>query len=134
MNFEDLITLIRKRLTNQDGARYPQVFPAFENLIGKTLSEGYRLQYQGELWKVRQEHTVQDIYPPSIETASIYERIDLVHEGTESDPIPYDPNLAVTEGEIYKQNDVLYRCIRDSGNPLYADCASLIGVYFELLN
>lgn len=133
MNFHELVTLIRKRLTDQDGAKYPEVFPKWEQYIGKTLEAGKRIQYEGKLWKVRQAHPVQEIYPPSTDTASLYERIDLEHQGTLDDPIPYDINLAVFNGKYYTEDGKTYKAIRDSGNPLYNTCASLVGIYFELV-
>ena len=63
----------------------------------------------------------------------IRERIDEEHAGTLEDPIPYDQTMAVYEGKYYLHNNVIYLCIRDSENPLYADPEALIDNYFQLL-
>lgn len=63
----------------------------WEELIGSTLKAGFKLQYHGILYKTRQEiNPVLEIYPPSVDTASLYEEIDETHEGTKEDPIPYN--------------------------------------------
>lgn len=50
---------------------------------------GYKVQYLGKLYKVIQAHTSQETWTPDI-TASLYTRIDEVHDGTKYDPIPYE--------------------------------------------
>ena len=114
------------------------VFPTWESYKGKPLTKlneqgkENRIEYQGELWKVRQDiPVVLENQPPSIETASLYERIDVEHEGTLEDPIPYDQTMTVFNGKYYIEDGIIYKCIRDSGQPLYATCASLVGNYFE---
>ena len=39
--------------------------------------------------KARQTHVAQEIFPPSLDTASLYEVIVKNHEGTKDDPIPF---------------------------------------------
>ena len=108
------------------------VFPTWESYIGKSLKTGERVVYQEELWKVRQEiQTVLENQSPSIETAALYERIDEEHAGTLEDPIPYANTMTVEEGKHYIEEGIIYKCIRGSGQPLYASCASLVGNYFE---
>lgn len=108
------------------------VFPIWESYIGKSLNTGERVVYQNELWKVRQEiTTVLENQAPSIETAALYERIDEEHAGTLEDPIPYANTMTVEEGKHYIEEGIIYKCIRGSGQPLYASCASLVGNYFE---
>lgn len=108
------------------------VFPTWESYIGKSLKTGERVVYQNELWKVRQEiTTVLENQAPSIETAALYERIDEEHAGTLEDPIPYANTMTVEEGKHYIEEGIIYKCIRGSGQPLYASCASLVGNYFE---
>lgn len=105
--------------------------PDTEYAIGDRVS--YKPGEEVELWKCRQAHTSQEEWPPSTATASLWERIEETHTGTIDDPIPYNINLAVFEGLYYTEDDVLYICTRDSGNPLYATAASLIGNYFEVV-
>lgn len=108
------------------------IFPTWESYIGKKLTEGIRVQYKGELWKVRQDiATVLENQAPSIETAALYERIDEEHAGTLEDPIPYANTMTVSKDKYYIEDGIVYKCTRDSGQPLYATCASLVGQYFE---
>lgn len=99
----------------------------------KLYKVGDRAQVDGKLWKCRQEHTSQENWKPSIETASMWEVIDEQHEGTLEDPIPYDQTMTVYKDKYYIENEKIYKCIRDSEQPLYATCESLVGNYFELV-
>lgn len=99
----------------------------------KLYKVGDKVQVDGKLWKCRQEHTSQADWKPRIDTASMWEVIDEQHEGTVDDPIPYDMNMEVFKDKYYIENDVVYKCIRDSEQPLYASCSSLLGNYFELV-
>ena len=93
---------------------------------------GKLVVYNDRLWRVRQEHTALSIYPPSIDTASLYEVVEKEHEGSMGDPIPYVPPMEIFEGKYYIQNDVVYRCTRDSSVSLSHDLSNLIGLYVEL--
>ena len=118
------------------------VFPKWESFIGKTLTklneEGKenRIEYQGSLWKVRQDiSVVLENQPPGIETAALYERIDVEHAGTLEDLIPYpaDGNMVIYNGKYYIDNGVVYKCIRDSVNPLYTSLANVINNYVQTI-
>lgn len=93
---------------------------------------GDRVESDGKLWKCRQAHTSQAIWKPSIRTASLWEVINVENAGTLDDPIPYDQTMTVYNGKYYLEEGIIYKCIRDSGQPLYATCASLVGNYFEV--
>jgi hypothetical protein len=73
------------------------------------------------------------VYPPSINTAALYEVIEEEHEGTESDPIPYTPPMEIFEGMYYSQYGALYLCTRSSGVALTHDLFDLSGLYVELI-
>lgn len=108
------------------------ICPEWESFIGGSMDEGQRFTYKGELWKAIQAvSTVLAHQYPSIDTASLYNRIDESHEGTMEDPIPYANTMTVHNGKYYIENGIVYKCIRDSGQPLYATCESLVGNYFE---
>lgn len=94
---------------------------------------GDRVESDGKLWKCRQAHTSQAIWKPSLETASLWEVINVENAGTLDDPIPYDQTMTVYNGKYYLEEGIIYKCIRDSGQPLYATCASLVGNYFEVV-
>lgn len=93
---------------------------------------GDRVISDGKLWKCRQAHTSQENWKPSINTASLWEVINVENAGTLDDPIPYDQTMTVYNGKYYLEDGIIYKCIRDPGQPLYASCASLVGNYFEL--
>lgn len=143
MTQNEVFELLAKGLVNtidisdQTSLRMKSYYPTFDEVAAKeneedrTVKAGFKVYYEGELWKTRQETVIQLQYPPSIDTASIWERIDEEHTGTLDDPIPYDQTMAVYEGKYYIYNDVIYLCIRDSGNPLYADPEALLENYFK---
>lgn len=93
---------------------------------------GYRVQYLGKLYKVIQAHTSQETWTPDI-TASLYTRIDEVHDGTKYDPIPYEGNMTLYNGKYYSQDGVTYLCNRDTGNPVYNKLSELVGIYVEVV-
>lgn len=134
----EVFNLLAKNIVNlveiddDTSLRMKDHYPIFNEIIGKVVDAGFKFTYKDDLWKVRQKHTPQEIYPPSIDTASLYERIDEKHAGTIDDPIPYDQTMQVFKGIYYVYKDVIYKCIRDSGLPLYAPPDSLIGNYFEV--
>ena len=35
--------------------------------------------------------------------------------------------------DSYMQGGVLYKCTRDTGNPVYHDLSALVGIYVELV-
>ena len=95
---------------------------------------GYKATRNGHLWKLRQEHTSQDNWAPGeTGTESLWEEICESHDGTKYDPIPYNGNMALENGKYYTQDGVLYKCTRDTGNPVYNALADLVGIYVELV-
>lgn len=94
---------------------------------------GYKVQYLGKLYKVIQAHTSQETWTPDI-TASLYTRIDEVHDGTKYDPIPYNGNMALENGKYYIEGGVTYLCNRDTVNPVYNKLSELVGIYVEVVD
>lgn len=97
-----------------------------------TYTIGYKVQYLGKLYKVIQAHTSQETWTPDI-TASLYTRIDEVHDGTKYDAIPYEGNMTLYNGKYYSQDGVTYLCNRDTGNPVYNKLSELVGIYVEVV-
>ena len=60
---------------------------------------GDRVLCDGKLWKCRQAHTSQENWKPSINTASLWEVINVENDGTLEDPIPYDQTMTVYNGK-----------------------------------
>ena len=109
--------------------RMREFYPEWE--AGASYTEGFKLLYGGELYKVLQAHTSQESWLPGRGTESLYARIDEQHDGTKYDPIPYNGNMALENGKYYSQGGVTYKCIRDTGNPVYNALSELVGLYVE---
>lgn len=91
---------------------------------------GYKVQRNGKLWRVLQAHTSQAGWEPE-NAASLWTEICESHAGTLEDPIPYSGNMALESGKYYSQDGKVYRCIRDTGNPVYNALSELVGLYVE---
>lgn len=93
-------------------------------------SVDYKVQRNGKLWRALQAHTSQATWEPE-NAASLWEQINETHDGTIDDAIPYDGNMTMTAGKYYTQNDTIYLCTRDTGNPVYHPMAELVGLYVK---
>lgn len=97
---------------------------------GADYSVGYKVQFDGRLWRCRQAHSaIVGWEPPNV--ASLWEQVCEAHDGTEDDPIPYEGNMALASGLYYVQDYRLFRCIRGTGNPVYHRLEELVGLYVE---
>ena len=91
---------------------------------------GYKVQRNGKLWRCLQAHTSQIGWEPE-NAASLWTEICESHAGTLEDPIPYNGNMALESGKYYSQNSKIYRCTRDTVNPVYNALSELVGLYVE---
>lgn len=119
--------------------RMKDFYPVWESGKAYTAAKGcpvgYKVVRNGRLWKLRQEHTSQDNWAPGeAGTESLWEEICETHDGTKYDPIPYNGNMALENGKYYTQGGVLYRCTRDTGNPVYHALSELVGIYVEVVS
>lgn len=113
--------------------RMKEFYPTFDSIVGQTVNQGYKFTYGGKLWRVIQPSlTIQAHYAPSVGTESLYEEINGSHDGTLDDPIPYNGNMALSEGLYYYQNSVIYLCTRDTENPVYNPLDELVGLYVKV--
>ena len=113
--------------------RMKDFYPAFESIIGQTVKQGFKFTHGGKLWKTEQaELTIQEHYAPGTGTESLYREVCETHAGTLEDPIPYDGNMALVNGLYYMQDWVIYKCTRDTGNPVYHALCELVGLYVEV--
>lgn len=114
-----------------------ELFPHWKQLVkeSSTVVKGFRFQHEGKLYRTEQpEYTfVKHYVPGSAGTESLFSLVDETHAGTKTDPIPFEKNMEIFEGLYYTQYDVLYRCIRSSGQPLYHDLSLLVGSYVEVI-
>ena len=136
MTAEEVTALLIKEQINTlsvddaTAVRMTAFYPEWEK--NKQYTVGYKVQYLGKLYKVIQAHTSQETWTPDI-TASLYTRIDEVHDGTKYDPIPYEGNMTLYNGKYYSQDGVTYLCNRDTGNPVYNKLSELVGIYVEVI-
>ena len=91
---------------------------------------GYKVQRNGKLWRCIQAHTSQIGWEPE-NVASLWTEICESHSGTLEDPIPYNGNMALESGKYYSQDGKVYRCTRDTVNPVYNALSELVGLYVE---
>lgn len=109
--------------------RMTEFYPVWS--AGQAYTAGYKVQHGGKLWRCLQAHTSQTGWEPSTATASLWTEICESHAGTLTDPIPYSGNMALESGKYYIQDGFVYRCTRDTINPVYNALADLIGLYVE---
>ena len=119
-------------LTDEQATKAPRLYPTWA--AGLAVKAGDRLYYSGtdRLYKVVSDHTTQTDWTPDAVPA-LYTVIDVAHSGTQDDPIPYNGNMALTEGLYYTQGGVTYLCNRSTGQPVYNALAELVGIYVEVV-
>ena len=114
-----------------------ELFPQWKELVkeSRTVEKGFRFQHEGKLYRTEQPtYTFVEHYVPGTAgTESLFSKVDEAHKGTIDDPIPYEKNMEIYKGLYYVQYDVIYLCIRDSGQPLYHDLSALVGSYVEVV-
>ena len=125
-----------QNLDDADALQIQGIYPTWEELVKKgsvTAAAGYKFVHDGKLYKCANANpTFQSDWVPGVGTESIYVRIDETHAGTLEDPIPYEGNMALVSGLYYSQSGVVYKCIRDTGNPVYNALSELVGLYVEV--
>ena len=119
-------------LPDEIAVETPEIFASWEAGARYVLND--RFQYDGALWRCEQpELTASEIYPPGgAGTESLYSRVAKPGDGTHDNPIKYNNNMRLELGKYYTQYDVLYLCINDSINPVYADLQYLVPLYVQV--
>ena len=118
---------------DQTALRMIAFYPEYE--VDHEYKAGEKFVSAGSLYKVLQNHTSQSTrVPGATGTESLYTRIDEEHEGTKYDPIPYNGNMALENGKYYSETEILYKCTRDTINPVYNALSELVGIYVEVVN
>lgn len=118
-------------LSDGDALKAKELFDEWEPDV--FYRQNRRLQYDEKLWRVKQDHTSLEQYPPSIYTASLYEEVPEPGQGDDpSNPIPYNNNMELLEGKYYSQFDIVYICTRGTGAAVYNNLADLVGIYVEV--
>lgn len=135
LQHKDLVEFLKNttELANdQTAVKAMNLYPIWK--VGESVSVGERVQHEGKLYKCKTAHVTQENWKPSQDTASIWEVIDVEHAGTTEDPIPYNLNMEVFKDRYYAYESVLYKCIRDSEQPLQNTPDQLIDIYFVTAN
>lgn len=121
-------------IPDQTSLRMMNYYPTFDEIIGQKVKKGFKFTYKEKMYKtIQPDLTIQKHYPPGTGTESLYSRIDVEHTGAVYDPIPYEGNMELFEGKYYTQEDVLYLCIRNSGQALSHNLKDLVGNYVKVV-
>ena len=123
-----LIEQLAVTLDDETALTGVELFPIWT--IDRTYAIGDKVQRSGKLWRCLQAHTSQAGWEPE-NVASLWTEICESHAGTLEDPIPYNGNMALESGKYYSQNSKIYRCTRDTVNPVYNALSDLVGLYVE---
>ena len=123
-----LIEQLAVTLDDETALTGVELFPIWT--IDRAYAIGDKIQHGGRLWRCLQAHTSQIGWEPE-NVASLWTEICESHAGTLEDPIPYNGNMALESGKYYSQNSKIYRCTRDTVNPVYNALSELVGLYVE---
>lgn len=129
LKLRSVIEQAMQSIDGNDAVTARMLYPAWATDTAYTV--GFKAQYADKLWRCIQQHTAISGWEPDVAT-SLWEEINETHSGTIDDPIPYGGNMALVQGLYYIQNDVVYLCIRDTGNPVYNALSELVGIYVEV--
>ena len=108
-------------LTDDESLKVTELHPTWENLcaVGYTAEKsGYKFQYDGKMYKTRQENfTFQSQWIPGEGTSAIYTQIVESQAGTLEDPIDVPEDMqgnafVYITGKYYRWNGVIYKCQR----------------------
>ena len=116
-------------LSDAEAVEVKNIYPEWES--GTEYTARKKVLYKGQLYRCLQGHTAQTDWAPDL-AAALWTMIDESHAGTLEDPIPYSGNMALENGMYYEQNGIVYRCTRDTINPVFSDLADLVGLYVEV--
>ncbi len=117
-------------LNDTDALEAVELFEEYK--VGKTYKAGDRFRFGSKLYKVNQDHISQADWLPD-QTPALYTEVAKPGDGTRDNPIPYSGNMALEQGKYYSQDGVVYRCTRDTVNPVYNALKDLVGLYVEVV-
>lgn len=137
LQLRPVIELASQSLEDAVALTSVELFPKWKELVEKKakVTKGFRFQHDGTLYRTEQpEYTFVEHYVPGAAgTESLFSKVDETHAGTINDPIPYEKNMEIYKDLYYTQSGVLYRCTRNSGQPMYHDLSALVGIYVEVV-
>lgn len=117
-------------MTVEQSLELSSYFPKWEE--NQPMPVGYKVSYEGVLYEVVQEHTSQSDWIPR-NAVSLFKVVQVESDGTEEDAIKWKQGMVLEEGRFYMDGGVKYKCIRNSGNPLYYSLDVLVGNYVEIV-
>lgn len=103
------------KVDDQTAVRMRDFYPEWNTLIGKEVDQGFKFTYNNDLYRTLTKHTFAEHWVPGDGTESLYELIPEYFAGDEYDPIPYKGNMRLELGKYYIQENIMYKCIRDTG-------------------
>ena len=119
-------------LTDGESLEVKDMYPEWSDLIGQQVNVDFKFVYENVLYKVLQQHTLQEQWIPGIYTTSLYTVISAnaneEHTGTKEDPIPYVQNMILEKGKYYTQDGVLYICIQSTLTGYPNDLKDLVSI------
>ena len=113
MTFASGATTITDKQALSMASLFP-VWPDGVNEEGQYIKDQV-IQYEGQLYRIAQPTvTPQSHQTPSSEgMLAVYRPIDIGHEGTLEDPIPWVYGMDCYTGKYYSYNDKIYKCAGD---------------------
>ena len=117
-------------MTTEESLELLAYFPQWKQ--GEFMPIGYKVSYDGVLYEVVQEHTSQADWTPNV-AVSLFKVVKVEMTNTINDPILWEQGMVLEEGEYYMDGAVKYKCIRNSGNPLWYPLEALVGNYVEVV-
>lgn len=123
-------------LTIEQSLEEKEYFPKWSNLIGKQATVGYMFTHEDTLFEVITEHTFAEEWIPNVGTESLYKVVQIEASGTIDDPITWEYNMELFAGKYYKDKEILYLCIKDSGMGMaYENLSDLVsGGFVEVVD
>lgn len=111
-------------LSNKEVNDVVEFLPKWEDYIGKSLTKGFKVQYNGKPYKVLKGlSNIVSVHTPDI-TKSEYGLISS-HNGTKDDAIPYEHWTLIEKDVYYTENGKLYIGILNAPNGYDADLKDL---------
>lgn len=133
---DEAISIAIQKFTDDTAITIKALYPEFDSLIGASVEKDFKLVYYNILYKTAQATIIQEQYKPgTIDTESIFIRIDETHQGTIEDPIPYYGNQILEQGKYYIDDEgTLWICINGSVISVFDKLANLrtfATIYYE---
>ena len=141
------IKAARDAAPDQAAANAPELYPAFEDVVGTYQKKGARVRYtvndQIVLYKLTCEDQTEngtlilESWNP-VDAPSIWTAIDVTHAGMIDDPIPAVAGMEYTKGLYYIEDGTIYLMNRQGmaeGETITLQYlpSQLVGQYFEVV-